>query len=87
MVTPTKRDLSICGRFDCQDPNITDQNLNRYEPASDTLIYILIGVTASLVVIAMFIQLFFIKTIDPSKEAPLEEELKDSEISSDSKVN
>ena len=68
MVTPTGRDLSVCGRNDCQDPNVTDQNLNRYEPASETLVYILIGVTAGLVVIAILIQIFLVKKIDSFKE-------------------
>ena len=88
-VTPTKRDLSICGRFDCQDPNVTDQNLNRYEPASKVLIDILIGVTAGLVMIAMLVQIFFIKPIDPSKEALLEksDKEKEAEMSSDNKVS
>ena len=75
--TPTtERDLSICGKNDCQDPNITNQNLNRYEPASEKLVYILIGMTAALVVVAMLIQIFIVKTIDPSKEAPFEKDEK-----------
>ena len=77
--TPVVRDLSICGKNDCQDPNVTDQNLNRYEPASEVLIYILIGVTAGLVVIAMLIQGFLIKNIDPSKEVQTKERLESDE--------
>ena len=63
---PTVRDLSICGKNDCQDPNVTSENLNRYEPASQTLVYILIGVTAGLVVLAMLIQGFLVESINPS---------------------
>ena len=62
--TPTFRDLSICGRNDCQDPNITDQNSDRYEPASQTLIYILVGVMSGFVVVAMTIHFFLTKPID-----------------------
>ena len=65
--SPTVRDLSICGRNDCQDPNVTDQNISRYE-ASQLLTYILIGTAASFVVIAMLMQTFIIKEIDKGKE-------------------
>ena len=62
--TPATRNLLICGANDCQDPNITSANLNRYEPASQTLVYILIGVTAGLVVVAIFIQSCFVEAIN-----------------------
>ena len=63
IMTPIQRDLSICGKNDCQDPNVTNENLNRYEPASQTLVYILIGVTAGLVIMAMLIQIFFVESL------------------------
>ena len=66
--TPTFRDLSICGKNDCQDPNITDQNSDRYEPASQTLIYILAGVMSGFVVVAMTIHFFLTKPIDATLE-------------------
>ena len=62
--THTFQDLSICGRNDCQDPNITDQNSDRYEPASQTLIYILVGVMSGFVVVAMIIHFFLTKPIN-----------------------
>ena len=68
VMTPIIRDLSICGANDCQDPNITDANLSRYEPASPILIYILIGVCAGMVLIAMVIQGFLVKPAVIGKE-------------------
>lgn len=66
--TPMQKDLSYCGKNDCQNPNITNSDSNRYEPASTTLIYILVGVTSGLGVLAMFIHGCLIKPIDSSLE-------------------
>ena len=68
MATPADRDLSVCGINDCQDPNITEANSNRYEPASMTLIYILVGVSGGMVLVAMSIHKFVTKPIDVSLE-------------------
>ena len=68
MVTSTGRDLSVCGRNDCQDPNVTDQNLSRYEPTSETLVYILIGVTAGLVLLAIVVQTFFVINVHTNEK-------------------
>ena len=65
---PVFRDLSICGKNDCQDPNLTNENSDRYEPASITLIYILVGVMGGLVLLAMIIHQVLVKPIDPSFE-------------------
>ena len=62
------RDLSICGKNDCQDPNLTNENSDRYEPASPTLIYILVGVMGGLVLLAMIIHQCLVKPIDSSLE-------------------
>ena len=65
---PVVKDLSICGKNDCQNPNVTDENGERYQPASMTLIYILVGVMGGLVVTAMIIHKFVTKPIDTSLE-------------------
>ena len=76
--TPIARNFSVCGANDCQDPNITNANLNRYEPASQALVYILIGVTAALVVVALFIQGCFVESIN-SEEAVYSVTLQEAE--------
>ena len=63
MATTTMKDLSVCGINDCQDPNITEVNSDRYEPASITLIYALIGVSGGMVLVAMLIHKFVTKLI------------------------
>ena len=59
------RNLSICGRNDCQDPNITNANIERYEPASQMLIHILIGITGGPIFFSIIIHGLFIKDMDP----------------------
>ena len=68
VATPVNRDLSVCGINDCQDPNITEANSDRYEPASMTLIYVLVGVTGGMVLVAMSIHKFVTRPIDVSLE-------------------
>ena len=68
MATTTMRDLSVCGINDCQDPNITEANSDRYEPASITLIYALVGASGGMVLVAMSIHKFVTKPIDVSLE-------------------
>ena len=62
------RELSYCGINDCQVPNITAQYLNQYVPASQTLLYIMIGVMAGLVLLAMLIHSTLVRDIDQSLE-------------------
>nr|XP_026692178.1 protein unc-93 homolog A-like isoform X1 [Ciona intestinalis] len=61
-------DLSICGVNDCQLPNTTNLNLNQYVPQSGTVLYVMIGVMAFLVLSSIGIMGVLVKKIDPSLE-------------------
>jgi len=63
------RDYSTCGANDCQDPNVTQENISQYVPASETTLYIMIGVLSGLVLIAIGIHSLLTRDIDPTLEA------------------
>nr|XP_039257116.1 UNC93-like protein [Styela clava] len=68
--TVWERDLSVCGANDCQDPNITAQNLEQYVPPTQRSLYILIGILSLLIVLSIIVKSIFLPTISPSVEMP-----------------
>ncbi|XP_078492351.1 protein unc-93 homolog A-like isoform X1 [Ciona intestinalis] len=64
-------DLSVCGANDCQNPNVTNANLNQYVPQTKSVLYAMIGVMAGLVLVAVGILVFIMPKIDPTLELAL----------------
>ena len=78
------RDLSICGRNDCQDPSITNANIERYEPASQSVIHILIAITAGLIIFSIILHGIFIKDMDPIEKVQNAKQMKgNNDVSED----
>lgn len=61
----TQDDYSVCGSADCQDPNITGQNLDRYIPDEKSL-YIMIGVLLFIDLCAVLLHLKVLPNISSS---------------------
>ena len=51
---------SFCGASDCQDPNITQLNMQQYSPVNKVTYYIIVGTCMLLIAIAFFIHLLFL---------------------------
>ena len=64
----TSPDLTVCGIKDCQDPNITEQNISQYEPASDITLYATIGSLGLLCFLSTVISLIFIPPLNTANE-------------------
>jgi len=72
-------DLSVCGINDCQDPNITEQNIGQYEPASDITLYATIGSLGLLCFLSTVISLIFIPPLNIANEMMSDKEPKYSQ--------
>ena len=59
--------LRFCGANDCQNPNLTAENLTKYV-ASKTTTYVLLGVFSGLLIIAMLIHRFGIEAINSKSD-------------------
>jgi len=55
-------------------------NIDRYEPASQSLIHILIAITGSLIVFSMIIHGVFIKDMDPIEKVRRARQMKDNDV-------
>ena len=64
----TVRDISVCGKNDCQDPNTTAENISQYEPATEATLYAMLGAMAFLCLLGMLISMIFVPELDTSKE-------------------
>ena len=60
----TERDISACGKNDCQDPNITAANIDQYEPANQLTRYSTIGAMSGLVLLSIIISFYFLPEIE-----------------------
>lgn len=72
-----ERDVSFCGANDCQDPEITSQNLDQYNPPSDKSLYILIGILSSLIVLSVIFKFIFVPKIPFTIKLPPASEMID----------
>ena len=67
-------DVSVCGTADCQAPEVTEANIEQYEPGSPAAFYGTVGCLTALVCISITIALLMIPDIDENKEYPEEGE-------------
>lgn len=66
--TTVDRDVSMCGKNDCQNPNITELTIEQYEPDNMFTFYFTIGAMCTFVMISFLISLFSLPEIDPRRE-------------------
>ena len=59
-----ERDVSVCGKNDCQDPNITEANIEQYEPANQVTRYSTIAAMSALVFLSIIILACFLPEIE-----------------------
>ena len=74
------QDISYCGKHDCQAPEITERNIDQYEPGSEAAFYGVVGGMTALVFISILISIFTIPEIDETKEYSENDEEADSFI-------
>jgi len=72
-------DLTVCGTADCQDPEVTEANIEQYELGSPAVFYGTIGGLSGLILISILITLLTIPEVDKSKENLGEEEEENEE--------
>ena len=73
-------DVSVCGTADCQAPDVTEANIDQYEPASAGAFYGTVSALTALVMISFAVTVLTIPEIDESKEYAEEGEEEDSFI-------
>nr|XP_039257120.1 protein unc-93 homolog A-like isoform X1 [Styela clava] len=65
-----RRNVSVCGANDCQDPNITSQNLQQYVPPTNKSLYIVVGVLSTLIILSIIVKVMFLPKIPACVQLP-----------------
>lgn len=73
-------DVSVCGTADCQAPDVTEANIEQYEPGSPAAFYGTVSTLTALVMVSVVISVLTIPEIDESKEYSEDDEEEDSFI-------
>lgn len=73
-------DVSVCGTADCQAPDVTEANIEQYEPGSPAAFYGTVSTLTALVMVSVVISVLTIPEIDENKEYSEDDEEEDSFI-------
>ena len=63
-------DLSVCGKNDCQDPEVIAATIEQYEPANLTTLYIALSIMSAMVLGSAVIGIFHVPEIEPLCKPP-----------------
>ena len=67
---PAELDLSVCGRNDCQDPDVIAATIEQYEPANLTTLYVALSIMSTMVLGSAVIGIFQVPEIEPLSQRP-----------------
>ena len=85
------RNIAHCGLNDCQDPNITSDNIDQYVPRNPVVIYVLIGCCLLLMIIGTLLHVCLMSDMPldilNSTNSTDNEEMKDTKVKKYEKVS